>query len=263
MTPDLTPDLDFPVADSNVKRKPGRPRKEPGAPTAPYTKCVKKTNKQNEPNESIATAVKQKRGRPRKRLVAPKALIVETECKTGESTPASVTAAAPESLLPFQVATRPATAGQRPASLDTQTQTQNQPLTKEILAQRVSQRLDVLNEFLSDDTSLRGLLGIAAMKGKLHDIGMYESNLIDRFIALKGDPSVLVGNTERGQLQAVLPRILALLEKRGILTATERKLELVMTSASGRTNGQGTISAENASGNGRPDVIDAIGRTTP
>ncbi|MCI0556754.1 MAG: hypothetical protein L0287_37925 [Anaerolineae bacterium] len=227
---------------------------------------MRRTETNNEP------AVKRKRGRPRK------------ECKPGASTPAIVTAAAPESLLPFQVAPIPLSA---PLCGSDQP-----PLSKDILIQRVSRRLDIIDKFLSDDKNLMTLLSVAASKGKLHDIGTYESNLITSFLDLTGDPSVLVGHAERGQLQSVLPKILALLEKRGLIaTATERKLEVSVNGGSGSgslssesinignvnsgsissgivgsggTNGpSGTAaSAQNAVGNERTDVIDALGCST-
>lgn len=96
-----------------------------------------------------------------------------------------------------------------------------QTITKESLERRTSRRLNVLDRYLTDEM-LHQLLSQSSLK----EIGIYEGIMMDKMLVLKGQPTVIIGNAERAEIENVLPRLLRELNRRGLTaTATERKVE--------------------------------------
>ena len=178
-----------------------------------------------------------KRGRPRK-----------TNVKTEDLTP-QLEADSPQSLLPSEGQTKGNLVDSITAPLPVGT------IEKETLLQRVSNRLEILDRFLTPEIMLSKLA-----TAKLRDLAVYESILVDKYLTLRGEPTVLVGATERSQLSEALPRILAVLERRGIIaTATERKLEI-----QSRHGQQPIVSEKDVDADGLDTgrrVIETLGRT--
>ncbi len=94
-------------------------------------------------------------------------------------------------------------------------------ITKESLERRVARRLNVLDRYLTDDKLLT-LLGGSTLK----EIGIYEGIMLDKSLVLKGQPTVIIGNNERSQIDEALPKLLAELRRRNLITTvSERKIE--------------------------------------
>ena len=94
-------------------------------------------------------------------------------------------------------------------------------ISKESLQRRVARRLNVLDRYLTDDK----LLELLAMSG-LKEVGIYEGIMMDKSLVLQGQPNVIIGNDDRGALNNTLPRVLAELKKRGMITTVkERSIE--------------------------------------
>lgn len=101
-------------------------------------------------------------------------------------------------------------------------------ITKESLERRISRRLNVLDRYLTDD-----MLHTLLTQSSLKEIGIYEGIMMDKSLVLKGQPTVIIGNAERGELDSLLPRLLREINRRGLITtATERKIEFVGTGGS-------------------------------
>ncbi len=99
---------------------------------------------------------------------------------------------------------------------------ENSPtITKESLERRISRRLNVLDRYLTDDR-LHQLL----MQSTLKEIGVYEGIMMDKSLVLKGQPTVIIGNADRAEIDNVLPRLLTEIKRRGLITtARERSIE--------------------------------------
>ena len=99
---------------------------------------------------------------------------------------------------------------------------ENSPtITKESLERRISRRLNVLDRYLTDDR-LHQLLTQSSLK----EIGIYEGIMMDKSLVLKGQPTVIIGNSDRAEIGTMLPRLLSELKRRGMVaTATERTVE--------------------------------------
>ncbi len=97
----------------------------------------------------------------------------------------------------------------------------SQIVSKESLERRVARRLNVLDRYLTDER----LLSLLALSG-LKEVGIYEGIMMDKALVLKGQPTVIIGNEDRSQIDAVLPRLLAELKRRKMITSvSERKIE--------------------------------------
>lgn len=99
---------------------------------------------------------------------------------------------------------------------------ENSPtITKESLERRISRRLNVLDRYLTDDM-LHQLLRQSTLK----EIGVYEGIMMDKSLVLKGQPTVIIGNSDRAEIDNVLPRLLTEIKRRGLITtARERSIE--------------------------------------
>ncbi len=94
-------------------------------------------------------------------------------------------------------------------------------ISKESLERRVARRLNVLDRYLTDDKLLT-LLGGSSLK----EIGIYEGIMLDKSLVLKGQPTVIIGNNERSTIDSALPKLLAELRRRNLITTvSERKIE--------------------------------------
>ena len=99
------------------------------------------------------------------------------------------------------------------------------PVTKESLERRVARRLNVLDRYLTDD-KLHALLQLSSLK----EIGIYEGIMMDKTLVLKGQPNVIIGNSERQAMNDAMPKFLQELRRRGLITAvSERKIEFTNT----------------------------------
>lgn len=99
---------------------------------------------------------------------------------------------------------------------------ENSPtITKESLERRIARRLNVLDRYLTDDM-LHQLLTQSTLK----EIGVYEGIMMDKSLVLKGQPTVIIGNSDRAEIDNVLPRLLTEIKRRGLITtARERSIE--------------------------------------
>ncbi len=94
-------------------------------------------------------------------------------------------------------------------------------ITKESLERRVARRLNVLDRYLTDER----LLSLMAMSN-LKEIGIYEGIMLDKSLVLKGQPTVIIGSSDRAEMDNVLPRLLAEVRRRKLITSvSERKIE--------------------------------------
>lgn len=102
-------------------------------------------------------------------------------------------------------------------------------VTKESLERRVARRLNVLDRYLTDDR----LLSLLALSG-LKEIGIFEGIMMDKALVLKGQPTVIIGSSDRAQMDEVLPRLLAEVKRRKLITSvSERKIEFQETGGNG------------------------------
>ena len=100
------------------------------------------------------------------------------------------------------------------------------PVTKESLERRVSRRLNVLDRYLTDDKLIE-LMAFSTLK----EIGIYEAIMLDKALILKGQPNVIIGQSDRQDMQDALPRLLADLKRRKLITTvSERKIEFTEAS---------------------------------
>jgi hypothetical protein len=94
-------------------------------------------------------------------------------------------------------------------------------ITKESLERRVARRLNVIDRYLTDD-KLFALLKLSSLK----EVGIYEGIMMDKSLLLKGQPTVIIGNEDRKTLDENMPRLLAEMKRRGLITSvSERKVE--------------------------------------
>jgi hypothetical protein len=94
-------------------------------------------------------------------------------------------------------------------------------VSKESLERRVARRLNVLDRFLTDDKLLQLLQG-----SSLKEVGIYEGIMLDKSLVLQGQPTVIIGQNERSQIDEALPKLLAELRRRKLITTvSERKIE--------------------------------------
>ena len=94
-------------------------------------------------------------------------------------------------------------------------------VTKESLERRIARRLNVLDRYLTDERLL-ALLAVSTLK----EVGVYEGIMLDKSLVLQGQPTVIVGSHERAQINEVLPKLMAEMKRRGMVTvAKERSIE--------------------------------------
>lgn len=99
------------------------------------------------------------------------------------------------------------------------------PVSKESLERRVARRLNVLDRYLTDE-KLHALLQLSSLK----EIGIYEGIMMDKTLVLKGQPNVIIGNSDRQAMSDAMPKFLNELRRRGLITAvSERKVEFTNT----------------------------------
>ena len=99
------------------------------------------------------------------------------------------------------------------------------PVSKESLERRVARRLNVLDRYLTDE-KLQALLQLSSLK----EIGIYEGIMMDKTLVLKGQPNVIIGNSDRQAMSDAMPKFLNELRRRGLITAvSERKVEFTNT----------------------------------
>ena len=81
----------------------------------------------------------------------------------------------------------------------------------EELEARISHRLDLIHRYLTDETVL-GRLAFTSYK----DITVAEAIYMDKLMALRGQPSIIVGHATHKRLDELGPALIAELTKRGI-----------------------------------------------
>ena len=95
------------------------------------------------------------------------------------------------------------------------------PVTKDTLERRVSERLAIIDAFLTTDKIIEKL-----EKANLKDIGIYEGILMDKLAAIRGAPAANMSPTDHAKVDQLLPALMEVMKQRGITaTATERKVE--------------------------------------
>ena len=99
---------------------------------------------------------------------------------------------------------------------------ENTPIiTKESLERRVARRLNILDRYLTEERMIAVL-----EKAPLREIGVYEGIMMDKSLILQGQPTVIVGNDDRANIEQVLPKLLNELRRRKLITSvSERKIE--------------------------------------
>jgi hypothetical protein len=96
-------------------------------------------------------------------------------------------------------------------------------LPNEELEKRISHRLDLINAYLTDETFL-GRLAYTSLK----DIAVAEAIQLDKLMALRGQPSIIVGHQNYKKLDELSSALLEEVRKRKLkVTATERKVDIV------------------------------------
>ena len=94
-------------------------------------------------------------------------------------------------------------------------------ITKESLERRVARRLNILDRYLTEERLVAML-----EKAPLREVGVYEGIMMDKSLILQGQPTVIVGNDDRANIEQVLPKLLNELRRRKLITSvSERKIE--------------------------------------
>ena len=103
---------------------------------------------------------------------------------------------------------------------------EHRKLTQDILEQRASNLLDVLESYLSAGNYQAFKDKIE--KANLQQVGIFQGILIDKMLTLRGQPSSIVGYQEQASLDQLMPALLEEMKRRGLkATATERKVEII------------------------------------
>lgn len=96
------------------------------------------------------------------------------------------------------------------------------PVSKESLERRVARRLNVLDRYLTDK-KLHALLQLSSLK----EIAVYEGIMLDKSLILKGQPNVIIANSERTAMSEVLPRLMQELAKRNLIARPTKHVEII------------------------------------
>jgi hypothetical protein len=158
----------------------------------------------------LEVPVKRGRGRPRKQ-------------NPFDNTAPAHMAEDPKALVVFRRAMADAEkAMMTPADFDGGGTTADSPVvTKESLQRRVARRLNVLDRFLTDDKLIE-LLSFSSLK----EVGIYEGIMLDKSLVLTGQPTVIIGESDRANMDSIMPRLLTELNRRKLITSvSERKIE--------------------------------------
>lgn len=100
-------------------------------------------------------------------------------------------------------------------------------IPNEELEKRISHRLDLIDAYLTDETFL-GRLSYTSLK----DITVAEAIQLDKLMALRGVPSVIIGHQNYKKLDEISQAILEEVKKRRLkVTATERKIDITEDTA--------------------------------
>ena len=95
------------------------------------------------------------------------------------------------------------------------------PVRRETVEKRLSRRLDLLDQHLSDDT-----FKARVDKATLKDLAVVEAIYVDKLLALRGQPNQGVGSDTRAKLGELGATLLAELNRRGLnVKLTERTIE--------------------------------------
>jgi len=96
------------------------------------------------------------------------------------------------------------------------------PVTKEALEKRLSRRLEIISEWLTDER-FKGMLDDA----KLKDFGIYEGIMLTKLAELRGQPSIIIRTEDAVKLDQVGAAILEELTRRGVgsVELSERKVK--------------------------------------
>lgn len=114
------------------------------------------------------------------------------------------------------------------------------PVSRDILERRVSERLDIIDAFLTVDKFLEKL-----EKTSLKDIGIYEGILLDKLAAIRAAPSVGITTQDQAKLDQLAPALLKVLEQRGLTAvATERRIEFTTNEPSPANPGSAESAVE-------------------
>lgn len=90
------------------------------------------------------------------------------------------------------------------------------------IEQRCSERLDTIHAFLTENGGAK--LYEKLDKASLKDLAIVEGIAYDKLLLLRGQPNVLFGSAEHQKLDALLPALLAEMQRRGTtVELTERK----------------------------------------
>lgn len=85
------------------------------------------------------------------------------------------------------------------------------PIARDLLERRISQRLDLIDAYLSPETLLTKL-----ETSTLAQIGVYEGILMDKLAALRGQPAAIITVTDQRKADQVGALLLKELERRGL-----------------------------------------------
>jgi hypothetical protein len=102
--------------------------------------------------------------------------------------------------------------------------TQAPALKSEVLEQRIARQLNVLDSYLTTEKLTQKL-----EDANIYQISQFQAGLLDRLLALRGQPMQLIGVQEQTKLDQLLPKLLSEMQRRGLsATATERKVEFTL-----------------------------------
>lgn len=99
------------------------------------------------------------------------------------------------------------------------------PVAREILERRISQRLDVIDAYLTQEKLVEKL-----ERSSLSQIGIYEGIYLDKLAGLRGAPNAGLSMQDHAKLDVLLPALMKTMEQRGLTaTLTERKAEFKLS----------------------------------
>lgn len=99
---------------------------------------------------------------------------------------------------------------------------QGKRLDREVLADRIEKRLDVIHEYLTPER-----LAAKLDRANLSHIGIYEGILFDKLFLLRGHPTQIIGAQDHQKLDDLMPALLMEIQRRGLSARlTERTAEI-------------------------------------
>lgn len=85
------------------------------------------------------------------------------------------------------------------------------PIARDLLERRISQRLDLIDAYLTPETLIDKL-----EKSSLAQVGIYEGILLDKLASLRGQPTTIISVTDQRKADEVGSLLLRELERRGL-----------------------------------------------